>query len=199
MIKTNSKILDLGCGNNKVDGAIGIDIVDLDSVDIQHDILKFPYPFENNSFNKIFLRHVIEHFNLYDIEKIYTECYRILENGGILEVSVPHVFSTAAFSDPTHKQYFTFDSGNFWDSKNNKSYYKEIASSWILKQTRGRVTWFDWKRPRLRYFDRLFSKIIEKKINKALCNLYNPSLADRIVNKYSLQFVEIIWTFQKKI
>ena len=199
MTKTNSKELDLGCGNNKVDGAIGVDIVNLRSVDIQHDILKFPYPFEDKSFEKIYLRHVIEHFNLYDIEKIYKECHRILEDNGILRVSVPHVFSTAAFSDPTHKQYFTFDSGFFWDSKNNKSYYKEIASSWALTQTTGRVTWFDWKRPRLRYIDRLFSKIIEKKINKALSNFNNPSLADRIVNKYSFQFVEITWVFQKKI
>ena len=47
------KILDLGCGDNKVEGAIGLDNIALSEVDIVHDLLNFPYPIKTNSFNTI--------------------------------------------------------------------------------------------------------------------------------------------------
>ena len=49
------KTLDLGCGNNKRLGAIGIDFNDLDAVDIIHDLNVFPYPLEDSSFDEIYL------------------------------------------------------------------------------------------------------------------------------------------------
>lgn len=192
------KILDLGCGTLKVDGAIGVDNVQLPGVDIVHDLLDFPYPFETGSFDKIYLRHVIEHFELSDNEKIFKECSRILNIDGILEVKVPHVFSSAAFTDPTHKRYFTFASGKFWDSINPKAYYKETNASWTLLKTSCRITWFDWKQYRLRKLDSIISKMLENRINKALYSSINPSLADRLIKKYVCQFVEIAWTFKKK-
>ena len=47
------KILDLGCGRNKVPGAIGLDLFPVPGVDVVHDLEAFPYPFENNSFDEI--------------------------------------------------------------------------------------------------------------------------------------------------
>ena len=41
------KILDLGCGSVKVEGAVGLDNVGIPGVDIVHDLLDFPYPIEN--------------------------------------------------------------------------------------------------------------------------------------------------------
>ncbi|MHA1979217.1 MAG: hypothetical protein ACW98I_20110, partial [Candidatus Hodarchaeales archaeon] len=37
------KILDVGCGTEKIDGAIGIDRVKLDGIDIIHDLDKYPW------------------------------------------------------------------------------------------------------------------------------------------------------------
>ena len=105
------KILDLGCGDNKVEGAVGLDNIVLPEVDIVHDLLQFPYPIEANSFDTIYLRNVIEHFNIDNINNIMNECYRILKKDGQFFVNVPHIFSIAAFTDPTHKQFFTFGSG----------------------------------------------------------------------------------------
>ena len=45
------KILDLGCGPIKLNGAIGLDNVALPNVDIVHDLLNFPYPIDNESFD----------------------------------------------------------------------------------------------------------------------------------------------------
>ena len=107
------RILDLGCGDNKVEGAVGLDNIAQTGVNIVHDLLHFPYPIESNEFDTIYLRHVIEHFNIDEINKIMNECYRILKKDGQLFINVPHVFSIAAFTDPTHKQYLTFGSGYF--------------------------------------------------------------------------------------
>ena len=192
------KILDLGCGDNKVEGAVGLDNIALSEVDIVHDLLHFPYPIKANSFDTIYLRHVIEHFNIDRINKIMNECYRILKKDGQLYINVPHVFSIAAFTDPTHKQYFTFGSGYFWGKKYQKSYYSDIDSCWeLLNVECSRVTWFDWKKYKLKRLDRFLSAMMKKRINRALQKVDNPSLADRIIKKYNLQFCEIQWMFRK--
>jgi len=55
------KRLDVGCGQRKLPGAIGLDRVALPGVDVVHDLNVLPYPFPDNEFNEIYARHVIEH------------------------------------------------------------------------------------------------------------------------------------------
>lgn len=43
-------ILDVGCGPNKTPGAVGIDALPLEGVDVVHNLNQFPYPFESNHF-----------------------------------------------------------------------------------------------------------------------------------------------------
>ena len=191
------KILDLGCGENKVPNSIGLDNVQLPGVDVEHDLLDFPYPFDNESIDKIYLRHVIEHFAIENINFIMNECNRILKNDGLLVITVPHVFSISAFIDPTHRSFFTFGSGYFYDENSSKAYYKEFQMKWKLIKTVCRVNWFDWKSYQLKKLNNCFSYFIEKRINKAINSLNNPSKADRIVKKSSFQLVEIRWSFKK--
>ena len=191
------KSLDLGCGENKVPNSIGLDNVQLPGVDVEHDLLDFPYPFENESMDKIYLRHVIEHFAIENINFIMNECNRILKNDGLLVITVPHVFSISAFIDPTHRSFFTFGSGYFWDENSSKAYYKEFQMKWKLIKTVCRVNWFDWKSYQLKKLNNCFSYFIEKRINKAINSLNNPSKADRIVKKSSFQLVEIEWNYKK--
>ena len=191
------KSLDLGCGENKVPNSIGLDNVQLPGVDVEHDLLDFPYPFDNESIDKIYLRHVIEHFAIENINFIMNECNRILKNDGLLVITVPHVFSISAFIDPTHRSFFTFGSGYFWDENSSKAYYKEFQMKWKLIKTVCRVNWFDWKSYQLKKLNNCFSYFIEKRINKAINSLNNPSKADRIVKKSSFQLVEIEWNYKK--
>jgi SAM-dependent methyltransferase len=191
------KILDLGCGEKKVPNSIGLDNVQLPGVDIEHDLMDFPYPFENESIDKIYLRHVIEHFTIENINLILDECNRLLRKDALLIITVPHVFSISAFIDPTHRSYFTFGSGQFWDENSSKAYYKESQMKWKLIKTVCRVNWFDWKSYQLKKLNNFFSYFIEKRINKAINSLNNPSKADRIVKKLSFQLVEIDWTIKK--
>tara|TARA_B100001250_G_scaffold92747_1_gene77192 strand:- start:14104 stop:14703 length:600 start_codon:yes stop_codon:yes gene_type:complete len=192
------RILDIGCGNNKVKDSIGMDIVDLDQVDVVHDILKTPYPFNNESFEKIYLRHVIEHFTIEDIKKVLSECYRILSHNGKIVISVPHAFSLAAYTDVTHKTFFTFNSGKFFDYNHSKSYYNKNSNfKYKLIKIDCSVCWFDWKSRFFRRVDKFLSQLVKRKLLNALKKYYKPSLADRIVRKNSYQFVEIKWIFKK--
>ena len=59
---TNLKI-DLGCGEEKMPDAIGVDIEKLPGVDIICDLKKFPWPFKDSSFNEIYCSHMLEHFS----------------------------------------------------------------------------------------------------------------------------------------
>ena len=196
----NSRILDLGCGKNKIVGSIGLDNVPLENVDIVHDLLNTPYPFEDNCFDKIYLRNVLEHFLIEDINKILSDCYRLLSSNGNLIITIPHAFSVAAYTDITHKSYFTFNSGKFFDRTHPQSFYKKAYKyDFKLVEVDCKTCWFDWKGKVLRKFDAIFSKLANIQLSKALKNIGKPSLADRIVKKRSFQFVEIKWNFKKVI
>ncbi len=76
----NSKILDLGFCKNKIKGSIGLDDVFFENIDIVHDILNILYPSENNLFDKLYLRNLLEHFLLKGISIILPECYSLLSS-----------------------------------------------------------------------------------------------------------------------
>ncbi len=93
------KILDVGCGSKKIEGAIGIDHFFFDGVDKVHDLNIFPWPFKKESFDKIYFCHSISH--LKDICLVMQECHRLLKIGGKLEIIAPHFSSDNFFTDPT--------------------------------------------------------------------------------------------------
>ena len=55
--------LDIGCGANKQDGFIGMDIRKLPGVDIVHNIEQFPWPLPDKSVSMAVASHVLEHIN----------------------------------------------------------------------------------------------------------------------------------------
>jgi predicted SAM-dependent methyltransferase len=112
------KILDVGCGSHKVPGAIGMDVLDLESVDVKHDLNSFPYPFEDHLFDEIYCLHVLEHVD--DLIGTMKELYRIVKPGGIIYIRVPHASCcTTAWADPTHKRFFVHRSFEHFDSRSD--------------------------------------------------------------------------------
>ncbi len=55
------KILDVGCGTNKHEGAIGLDNNPKTAADVIHDLGTLPYPFPDNEFDTVVSNHVVEH------------------------------------------------------------------------------------------------------------------------------------------
>jgi SAM-dependent methyltransferase len=105
-------ILDLGCGNRKIPGAIGIDKNPRSQADIIHDLDTFPYPFENDFFDEIYGIDVLEH--VLDVIRTMEEIHRIGKPGGRVMLSVPHFTSIQAYGDPTHRHFFTSQSLDYF-------------------------------------------------------------------------------------
>lgn len=136
-------IIDLGCGRNKQPGAIGVDNVNLEGVDVVHDLSLIPYPFSDNCADEIILSHVIEHFYVDDINNILKETYRILNDKGVATISVPHAMSVAFNSDPTHKTRFTFETFYYFSSHHAFSYYKQLRPMWSVSRLWASVNLFN--------------------------------------------------------
>jgi ubiquinone/menaquinone biosynthesis C-methylase UbiE len=104
------KILDVGCGNNKTPGSIGIDFNAQTAADIVHDLNQYPWPLPDNSFERIACSHIAEHVT--DFVRFVEELPRVAQAGGIVEITTPHFSSRFAHTDPTHLRYmslFSFD------------------------------------------------------------------------------------------
>jgi len=109
------KILDIGCGNRKFPGAIGVDKVKLPGVDVIYDLNQYPYPFKDNQFDLIIMNHIIEHIS--DVVRFLEEIYRVAAPNAIIKGLTPHFSSPYSFADPTHHHHFTFSTFYFFSKK----------------------------------------------------------------------------------
>jgi SAM-dependent methyltransferase len=96
--------IDLGCGQKKREGYIGVDALALPGVDIVHDLDVFPYPFEEGSAANVWMDNILEHVK--DPLKVMEEGHRISADGATVVVSVPYFRSCYATIDPTHRNFF---------------------------------------------------------------------------------------------
>lgn len=104
ILKKEKVVIDLGCGARRKQDAIGIDKYHCSGVDIVCDI-ENGIPIEDNSVDKIYATYFLEHVD--NLIFTFQEMYRVLVNGGIVELLVPYYTSINAFKDPTHKNFFT--------------------------------------------------------------------------------------------
>ena len=114
--------LDVGCGDAKVEGAIGLDCVGLPGVDVVHDLNQYPWPFENDSFDEIYLNEVIEH--LPNTIKVMEEIYRICKPTGKVHIRVVYWNHMHSISDPQHVSFFNETTWEFFTGKRKKYYTK---------------------------------------------------------------------------
>lgn len=105
------KTLDLGCGRNKLPGAVGVDFLDLPGVDFVAD-LNDRLPFDDASFDVVHSNQVFEHVQ--NMIGLVGECHRILKPGGMLVAHVPYFRSSWAAIDPTHIRQFTISSMSYF-------------------------------------------------------------------------------------
>ncbi|GFP28280.1 class I SAM-dependent methyltransferase, partial [Candidatus Hakubella thermalkaliphila] len=72
--------LNLGCGQVRLPGFIGVDNnPNATAADIVHDLNCFPYPFADNSVGEVIMNHVLEHLD--SPIKLLIELYRICADG----------------------------------------------------------------------------------------------------------------------
>ena len=105
ILKNNSGIrLDMGCGEHKQKGFIGLDIRPLDGVDIVWDMQSVPWPFPDECCTVIMGSHIIEHIKPQDgvFLSVMDELWRIMQTNGQLALSFPYAGSDGYYQDPTH-------------------------------------------------------------------------------------------------
>jgi ubiquinone/menaquinone biosynthesis C-methylase UbiE len=123
--------VDLGCGNNKKKGFIGIDIAPLKQVDLVCDVEKYGIPFQTNSIDAIVSFHFLEHVE--NVPFVIKEIYRVLKRGGIAEIVVPH-FSNIGAYHWSHKTYWNARGLDFVEKTCFCHYYCPSVNFRILKR-----------------------------------------------------------------
>jgi predicted SAM-dependent methyltransferase len=107
------KKVDFGCGSSKKEGFIGVDFLPLKGVDVVHNLEAFPYPFQDNEVDEVWMDNVLEH--LRNPLKVVEELHRICKNGAKINISVPYFRSMYACIDPTHVNFFGVYWFNYFD------------------------------------------------------------------------------------
>lgn len=128
-----STILNIGCGNTRIPGTIGIDRTEIeDYVDVAHDLDVVPYPFPSESIDKIHFYHVLEH--LHEPIRKLEELHRLLKSNGIIHMRVPHFSSMGAFTDLTHVRPFGYTSFDCLEEGHGQHYYTSANFKIIRKE-----------------------------------------------------------------
>jgi 2-polyprenyl-3-methyl-5-hydroxy-6-metoxy-1,4-benzoquinol methylase len=108
------RILDVGCGSNKESGSIGIDCRPFAGVDVVHDLELLPWPLEDDSFDMVVCRHIVEHVS--DIGRFLREIHRVARPGARVRVDTPHFSAVESWADPSHRQHLALHSFDFFTS-----------------------------------------------------------------------------------
>ena len=149
-IKSGSKLLDVGSGvgiqcSNFAN--IGLEVYGVDNIDlptsnnftyVKADLTKNNIPFEDDTFDVVFSKSVIEH--IVDPELFLIECNRVLKQGGMLIILTPdwQTQSDVFYDDPTHVHPYTKTSLKYvlelYGFKNvNSEIFTQIPIVWKFK------------------------------------------------------------------
>lgn len=125
MKKENKLKIDIGCGKNKKEGYVGIDIDPASKADIIVSALSIP--FSDNSVDEVYSRHMVEHLAPDEAEKFFNEIYRVLKIDGEADLKIDCDWSKRRLlkKDPTHKYRYS--------SKEIKNFVKKFSKFNIKK------------------------------------------------------------------
>ena len=105
-------ILDVGCGTAKTPGAVGIDFNPATAADIVHDLNQYPWPLQDNAFDRIVCNHIVEHVT--DLIRFMEEIHRVGRPGALVEIVTPHFSSRFSYTDPTHLRHLSLFSLDYF-------------------------------------------------------------------------------------
>lgn len=115
--------LNLGCGNDIRKGWINLDQYEHEGVDVIHDLNELPLPFEDDSFNFILCKNLLEHINYIPL---MNELQRILKKNGRVYIRVPHFTSKSNYADPTHINMFSTKTFFYFVKTSKYSYERNL-------------------------------------------------------------------------
>jgi hypothetical protein len=105
--------LNVGGGKHKLPGWTNLDRIDLENVDIVHDLNSpEPIPVPNGSVDSFLLSHVLEHIpdTLHVMQKLWVAA----KPGADITIACPYAFSDESIEDQTHVRFFVENSCCFF-------------------------------------------------------------------------------------
>lgn len=111
--------INLGCGNRKLSGYLGVDKFRTDAVDRVAD-LNGTLPFEKDEVEEVIMDNVIEHIS--DVSMLMSEIYRICKNGAKVRIITPHFSSLASWRDPAHFHHLSYFSMDHFEKPETAHY-----------------------------------------------------------------------------
>lgn len=113
--------INLGAGQIKRDGWIGVDRLAACRPDVVLDVTRAPWPWPNGSVERIDADNLLEHIGWGPegddlLMVVMNEAHRVLQPGGTFWFRVPSFehWPTGALRDPTHRRYFVSGSMDYW-------------------------------------------------------------------------------------
>lgn len=100
------KKLNIGCGKETIEGFVNLDIIQYDNVDVVHNLTKIKYPFEDNTFDLVYGRCILEHICPLKLIEVINELHRITKHNGRLIFIVPYGYFSNVWIG--HTKCFTF-------------------------------------------------------------------------------------------
>jgi SAM-dependent methyltransferase len=116
-------ILHLGSGRKYHPDAVNIDLVASTKPDIVHDLDQLPWPLPSGAFREVWAYDVLEHLD--DLVAVMEEIHRVCAPGARVKITVPHYSCSNAFTDVTHRHYFSRFSFGYFTGESDFSFYTE--------------------------------------------------------------------------
>jgi len=152
------KILDLGCGNAKLPGAIGVDLFAETQADVVADLNAPHLPFRSETIDEIIMTDSLEHTD--DVRATLKETARLLKPEGVIFIRVPHFSSLHAYSDFTHRHFFSAEGARILFQDNPQYNYYTINQ---LKISHLRIRmWRIWRWLGVEWLANTFTQVYEK-------------------------------------
>lgn len=115
------RVLNLGCGQKRVEGAVNVDVTERVAPDLLCDLNRRPWPFPDDHFTEVLAYDVVEH--LEDVMATFEEVHRVARAGAVVRVTVPHFSSGNAYTDPTHRHFFGYHTLDYLTDEGEFSFY----------------------------------------------------------------------------
>jgi SAM-dependent methyltransferase len=94
-IEVTEKILNLGSGNKKIEGATNVDMSPETNPDIVSDVPTFVANEAAETWDEVHMYHVLEHFDKHTAMQLLIDIHRILKPGGAVIIECPDIMKCA--------------------------------------------------------------------------------------------------------
>jgi len=123
--------LNMGCGHNRREGFLNVDMSPECKPDVVCDLEKFPWPWDNDSVDEVVFNHCLEHLggDPRVFLGIMKELYRVCQPEAVIQINVPHPRHDNFINDPTHVRAITPVLLTLFDKKRNDEWKARGAAN----------------------------------------------------------------------